>query len=76
MKRYLIEINAVSSDGEKRNYEHIVEAESIVDAFNKFDQTLDAAEIRRFRKNGYCNLSCHWMGTKGTMSPERIVIVT
>ena len=69
MGSYLIEINAVSSDGEKRSYEHIVEAESIVDAFNKFDQTLDAAEIRRFIKHGYCNLSCHWTGTKGTVSP-------
>ena len=76
MGSYFIEINALSSDGEKRSYEHFVEAESIVDAFEKFDQTLDAAEIRRFRKNGYCNLSCHWMGTKGTLSPDRIVIVT
>ena len=69
MDSYLIEINAVSSDGEIRSYEHTVEAESIVDAFNKFDQTLDAAEIRRFIKSGYCNIGCHWIGTKGTEPP-------
>lgn len=69
MGSYLLEINAISADGEKRIYEHIVEAESIVDAFNKFDQTLDAAEIRRFVENGYCNIGCHWLDTKGTEPP-------
>ena len=69
MGSYLIEINAVSSDGEKRSYEHFVEAASIVDAFEKFDQTLDAAEIRRFIKDGYCNIACHLLGTKGTEPP-------
>ena len=69
MGSYLIEINALSSDGEKRSYEHFVEAESIVDAFEKFDQTLDAAEIRRFIKDGYCNIACHLLGTKGTVRP-------
>lgn len=69
MGSYFIEINALSSDGEKRSYEHFVEAESIVDAFEKFDQTLDAAEIRRFIKDGYCNIACHLLGTKGTVRP-------
>lgn len=69
MGSYFIEINALSSDGEKRSYEHFVEAESIVDAFEKFDQTLDAAEIRRFIKDGYCNIACHLLGTKGTEPP-------
>ena len=69
MDSYLIEINALSSDGEKRIYEHIVEAKSIADAFNKFIQSEDVDTIRQFAKNGYCNLSCHWIGTKGAATP-------
>jgi len=69
MDRYHIGIYAKSLDGKTLNGESIVEAESIVDAFNKFDQSLDAAEIRRFAKDGYVNLSCHVLGTEGTVSP-------
>lgn len=69
MDSYLIEINAVSLDSEKFNCDYTVEAESIADAFNKFIQSKDLDTIRQFAKNGYCNLSCHWVGTKGTEPP-------
>ena len=69
MDSYLIEINAVSSDGEKFNCAYITTAKNIVDAFNIFDQSETAHALKIMTKNGYYTASCHRLGTKGTARP-------
>ena len=69
MDSYLLEINAVSSDGEKFNCTYITTAKNIVDAYNIFDHSETADALRIMIKNGYYTASCHRLCTKGTEPP-------